>query len=171
MPAPTGLESITTGDPGASGEKVANISSQEDATIEIPGGFALSDRIADGPTVDRDNATAADSATDMSTADFAGTNGANLKAVYNRGAIAVWCTFEANTDSATIRLVMYDSADAPLFLSPAMTFTPLAQRLSSSGHYMSEVQLCDSYGASQFRPYITAKGDATNDVDVFAHPI
>lgn len=172
MSNPTALETIRTGTPdGSNGLLIANISSQESATTEIPAGLALSDRIADAPTADRATATAADTATDMSTSGFAGTGGANLKNINNRGAIVVWCSFEANTDSATVRIVYYDSADNPLFVGPALAFTPLTQRLSASGHYMSEPQIVESYGASQYRPYISAKGDATNDVSVFAHPI
>lgn len=173
MSNPTALETIRTGTPDASnGLLIANISSQESATTEIPGGFALSDRIADAPSPDRDNATGNDTATtDMSTAGFAGTSGANLKNINNRGALVVWCSFEASTDSATIRVVYYDAADNPLFVGPPLVFTPLAQRLSSSGHYMSEPQIVETYGASQYRPYIAAKGDAVNDVDVYCWPI
>lgn len=172
MPSPAALDTLRTGTPdGSSGLLISSIVAQETGS-EIPAGVALSDRIADGPTADRATATAADTATDMSTTDFAGTAGANLKTVNNRGALAVWATFEAATDSAVVRIVFYDAADAPLFVSPALTITPIAGfRLSASGHYMSEVQLVDSYGASQFRPYIVSKGDAVNDVSVFAYPL
>lgn len=171
MAAPTALDTLRTGTPdGADGLLISSIVAQETGS-EIPAGVALTDRIASSLAPDRDNATAADTATDMSTTDFAGASGANLTAVNNRGAIVVWCTFEAATDSATIRLVYYDAADAPLFVGPALSFLPLTQRLSASGHYMSEPQIVESYGASQIRPYIAAKGDATNDVDVYTHPI
>jgi len=173
MAAPTALETIRTGTPdGTSGIQIANISAQESATTEIPAGLALSDRIASSLSPDRDNLTAHESSTvDMSTSGFAGTSGANLAAINNRGAIVVWCTFEANTDSATVRIVYYDAANAPLFVGPALSFTPQAQRLSASGHYMSEPQIVESYGASKYRPYLAAKGDATNDVDIYSHPV
>lgn len=171
MAAPTALDNARTGTPdGTNGVQIPTVVVQE-GTLEAPCGIALTDRIASSLSPDRDNATAADTATDMSTTDFAGASGANLTAINNRGAIVVWCTFEASTDSATIRLVYYDAADAPLFVGPALSFTPLTQRLSAAGHYMSEPQIVESYGASQIRPYIAAKGDATNDVDVYTHPI
>lgn len=172
MPSPSALDTLRTGTPdGSGGLLISSIVAQETGS-EIPAGVALSDRIADAPTADRATATAADSSTDMSTTVFAGTAGANLKTVNNRGALAVWATFEATTDSATVRVVFYDAADNPLFVSPLLSFTPLSGfRLSAAGHYMTEVQLLDTYGASQFRPYIVSKGDAVNDVSVFAHPI
>jgi hypothetical protein len=172
MAAPTALDSARTGTPdGTYGILIATVPVQEGGGIEAPCGVALSDRIASSLAPDRANATAADTATDMSTTDFAGASGANLTAVNNRGAIVVWCTFEASTDSATIRLVYYDAADAPLFVGPALSFTPLPQRLSAAGHYMSEPQIVESYGASKIRPYIAAKGDSTHDVDVYTHPV
>lgn len=172
MPSPSALDTLRTGTPdGTGGLLIASVAAQETGS-EIPAGVALSDRIADAPTADRADATAADAATDMSTTAFAGTAGADLKTVNNRGALAVWATFEATTDSCAVRIVYYDAADNPLFVSPLLTLVPLSGfRLSAAGAYMSEVQLVDTYGASQFRPYLVSKGDATNDVSVFAHPI
>jgi hypothetical protein len=172
MAAPTALDNARTGTPdGTSGVQIPTVVMQE-ASYEAPGGIDLSDRIASSVAPDRDNATAVDSATDMSTTAFAGASGANLTAVNNRGAIVVWCTFEASTDSAAVRLVYYDAADAPLFVGPPLAFAALAGfRLSAAGHYMSEPRIVESYGASQIRPYIASKGDAVNDVDVFTHPI
>ena len=172
MPAPTALDHARTGTPDDSGGiKIPTIVMQEDGTLEAPAGIALSDQIVGGTTPDRNDVTAADSATDMSTSGFAGSSGANLAPINNRGALVVWCTFEAATDSATVRLVYYDAADSPLFVGPALAFAALPQRLSASGHYMSEPQIVESYGAAQVRPYVVAKGDAVNDVDVYAQPV
>jgi hypothetical protein len=55
--------------------------------------------------------------------------------------------------------------------SPSRPLVPLAQRLSASGHYMSQVALVESYGASKYRAYVAAKGDSTNDLDVYAQAI
>lgn len=171
MAAPTAFESITTGDPGASGEKIANISSQEDASIEIVGGFALSDRIPQDPSAER-AVTAADTATDMSDAASGFANGVTLSAINNRGALVVWCTFEATTDSATIRIVYYDAGGDPLFVGPGLSFVPLSGfHETDAGVHLSEPQIVESYGASKFRPYVAAKGDATNDLNVYVHPI
>lgn len=172
MPNPTAADSARTGTPdGSTGIQIATTALQENSTLKAPWGVALSDRLGAGLTPDRDNATAADTATDMSTTDFAGASGANLKVINNRGAIVVWCTFEASTDSASVRLVYYDESDNALFVGPPLAFTPLTLRVSASGHYLSEPQVVESFGASQIRPYIADKGDSTNDVDVFAHPL
>lgn len=173
MSAPTALDSVRTGTPDATnGIKIPTILMQEDTSFEAPGGVALSDRIPSSASPDRDNAIAADSTTDMSTTSFAGTAGANLTPLNNRGALVVWCTFEATTTSVAVRVVYYDAADAPLFVGPLLTFTPLAGfRLTASGHYMSQPQIVETYGASQARPYIVTHSDATNDVDVFTAAI
>lgn len=173
MSAATALETIRTGTPdGSNGLLIANISSQESATTEIPCGLALSDRVPQDPTAERNPATTADSATDMSDAASGFANGVTLSAINNRGAIVVWCTFEASTDSATIRVIYYDAGGDPLFVGPALSFVPLAGfKETSSGPYLSEPQIVESYGASKFRPYIAAKGDSTNDLFVYAHPI
>jgi hypothetical protein len=172
MSAPTALDSARTGTPdGTNGIKIPTVLMQEDSTFEAPGGIALTDRIPAAPTADRSLMTAADSATDMSTTAFAGAAGANLLNINNRGAIVVWCTFEASTDSAIVRIVYYDASDNPLFVGPPLTFAPLAQRLSAAGHYMSTPQIVESYGASQYRPYLSTKGDAVNDVSIFGQPI
>jgi hypothetical protein len=171
MAAPTTLDNARTGTPdGTLGVPIPTILTQ-DGSHEAPGGFALTDRIPAAPSADRSLLTAADSATDMSTTVFAGTSGANLFAINNRGALVVWCSFEASTDSATVRIVYYDASNNPLFVGPPLAFAPLAQRLSAAGHYMSAPQIVESYGASKYRPYLSTKGDAVNDVSIFAQPI
>lgn len=170
MPAPTALDTVRTGTPdGSNGIKVPSFQTQEDSTIETPGGFALSDRIADGPSPDRAAVSAVDTATDMSTTVFAGSSGANLVAINNRGALVVWCEFANAAGSAVIRMVYYDAANNPLFLGPPLTFAALTQRVSASGDYMSEVQIVESYGASKFRAYLATIG--TGNVDIFTRPI
>lgn len=170
MPAPTALESITTSDPGGSGEKIANISSQEDGTIEIVGGVSFSDRIAAAPSADRSGLTGDDSGTvDMSTTAFAGTAGANLTAINNRGALAVWCEFTNVAGEATVEVVFYDNSNNPLFVSEALSFTAKTQRVSATGDYMSQAQLVDTYGASKYRAFLRTLG--AGNVDIFAHPI
>ncbi len=173
MAAPTALDTVRTGTPdGTSGIKIPTILMQEDSSVEAPGGIALSDRIPAAPTPDRDNAVAADSATDMSTTAFAGAAGANLSVINNRGALVVWCTFEAATTSAKIRVIYYDGSNNPLFIGPEMTFVPVSGfRLSATGHYMSQPQIVETYGASKARPYIVTHSDSTNDVDVFMAPV
>ena len=167
MPAPTALEVIST---GSTTTNVANLSSQEGATTELPVGVSLSDRIGAAPAADRAALAADDTATtDMSTVGFAGAAGANLFNINNRGALAVWCEFPNAAGSATVRIIYYDSSDNPLFVGEALTFAALAQRVSAAGDYMSEPRLVDSYGASQYRPYLSVKG--TGNVDIFAHPI
>ena len=170
------LESITTGDPGASGEKVANISSQEDGTIEIVGGFALSDRIPSSLAPDVDTLTATTQVpanSDLSDATWVGSSGANLKAINNRGALSIWCHFEGATDSATLRVAYYDAADEPLFVGPALAFVPTAYILDvadTPDMYVSEPQLVETYGASQYRIMVTAYS-GTNDLDVYSQPL
>lgn len=168
MSSPTALETIRTGTPdGTNGLLIANISSQEGATTEIPGGVMLSDRIANGPSAHRSAVTAADSATDMSSAGF---SSSGLDNVNNRGAVVVWCEFAASTGSAVVRPVFYDAAGtpAPLNLGPVLTFVASDKRVSSGGDYMSEAQIVDTYGASKFKVYVEAVSGTT---DVFAHPI
>lgn len=170
MSAPTALETIRTGAPdNSTGLLIANISAQESATTEIPAGVALSDRIAAAPSAHRAAMSAIDSATDMSTVGFAGTSGANLDAINNRGAIVIWCEFANTAGAAGVRVVYYDSSNNPLFVGPILSFAALAQRVSASGDYMSTPQLVDSYGASKFRCFLATIG--TGNVDIFAHPI
>lgn len=171
MAAPTALDSARTGTPdGTSGVKIPTVLMQEDSTFEAPAGISLSDRIASGPTADRSAVSADDTGTtDMSTTAFAGTAGANLAAINNRGSLVVWCEFANSAGSATVEIVFYDAADAPMFVSEAVSFTAKTQRVSASGDYMSTPQLVDTYGASQYRPFLRAKG--TGNVDIFAQPI
>lgn len=170
MPAPTALDSAKTSTPDAvDGIEIATVVAQT-GIKEIPAGVMLTDRIADAPAADRSGLSADDTGTtDMSTVGFAGTAGANLFAVNNRGALVVWCEFANSAGSCTVEVVYYDSADNPLFVSRQLTFTALTQRVSASGDYMSNPQLLDTYGASQYRPYLKVKG--TGNVDIFAHPI
>ena len=107
--------------------------------------------------------------TDMSTADFAGASGANLLAVNNRGALVVWCEFADPAGSATVEVVFYDDADAPLFVSEQVSFVAKSQRMAAAGDYLSQAQLVDTYGASQYRPFLRTKG--TGNVDIYAHPV
>lgn len=170
MPAPTALDSAKTGTPDASdGIEIATVVAQT-GTKEIPAGVMLTDRIADAPSADRSGLTGDDTGTtDMSTVAFAGASGGNLFAVNNRGALVVWCEFANSAGSGTVEIVFYDSADNPLFISKQLTFTALPQRVSASGDYMSNPQIIDTYGASQYRPYLKVKG--TGNVDIFAHPV
>jgi len=173
MPAPTNLDVARTGTPdGTNGIQIPTVLMQQNSAYEAPGGIALSDRIADSVSADRTAVVGNDSATtDMSTAGFAGSAGANLSAINNRGAMAAWCTFEASTTSVTIRMIYYDSANNPLFIGPILTFAAAPQRIAAAGHYMSEVQLIETYGASKVRPYVVTHSDATNDVSIFVHPL
>ena len=170
MAAPTALDNARTGTPdGTNGVQIPTIVVQE-GTFEAPCGISLSDRIAAAPSAQRAGLTGDDTATtDMSTAGFAGTAGANLEAINNRGAIVVWCEFANSAGSATVRVAYYDSSNNPLFVGPALSFAALAQRVSASGDYMSEPQIVESYGASKYRCYLVAKG--TGNVDIFAHPV
>jgi len=170
MSAPTALDNARTGTPdGTNGVQIPTVVVQE-GTLEAPCGISLSDRIASGPTAQRAAVSGADTATtDMSTSGFAGSGGANLDAINNRGALAVWCEFANAAGSATVRVVYYDAADAPLFVGPALSFAATTLRVSSAGDYLSEPQLVETYGASQYRCYVTALG--TGNVDVFAHPL
>lgn len=164
MPAPTTLDSKNP-----HSDMTATIVAQE-GLVEIPTGVLLSARIPSSIAADRAGLTADDTATtDMSTAGFAGTAGANLFAVNNCGAMSVWCEFANAAGSATVEIVFYDAADAPLFVSKQLTFTALTQRVSASGDYMTNPQLIDTCGASQYRPYLKVKG--TGNLDIFANPI
>jgi hypothetical protein len=165
------MDSARTGTPDATnGIKIPTVLMQEDSSFEAPGGIALSDRIAAGPSAQRSGLSSDDTATtDMSTVGFAGTSGANLEAINNRGALVVWCEFANSAGSAVVRVVYYDSSNNPLFVGPALPFSALAQRVSASGDYMSEPQIVESYGASKYRCFLQAKG--TGNVDIFAHPL
>lgn len=168
MSSPTALETIRTGTPdGSNGLLLVNISSQESASAEIPGGVAFSDRIANGPSAHRATVTTADTATDMSSSAF---SSSGLDNVNNRGALVVWVEFASSTGSAVVRPVFYDAAGtpAPLFLGPVLTFVASDKRVSSSGDYMSEAQIVDTYGASKYKVYVEAQ---SGNIDVFAHPI
>lgn len=171
MPSPVATESVRTGTPDASGGiQVANISSQESSAREILAGVAFSDRIADAPAADRSGLTADDSATvDMSTVGFAGSVGANLFAINNRGALVVWCEFANAGGAATVQIVYYDAANNPLFVGPPMSFNASAQRVAAAGDYLSQPVMAETYGASKYRPYLKTKG--TGNVDIFAHPV
>lgn len=170
MPAPTALDSVTTSAPDAgTGTEIASIVAQT-GTKEIPGGILLTTRIADGPAADRSALAADDTAvTDMSTAGFAGALGVNLVAINNRGALAVWCEFVDPAGSATVKIIFYDSNNAPLFVSRLLTFAASTVRVSAAGDYMSAAQLVDTCGASKYRPYLKVKG--TGNLDIFAYPI
>lgn len=171
MSAPTSLDSARTGSPdNSNGIKIATVVSQEDNTIEIPGGVALSARIAAAPSADRSAVSSNDTATtDMSTSGFAGASGANLFAINNCGSLVVWCEFANSAGSATVEIVYYDSSNNPLFVSEQIAFAAKTQRVSSAGDYMSQVQVIDTYGASKYRPFVRVIG--TGNVDVFAQPI
>ena len=169
MPTKTALDNARTGTPdGTLGIPIATLAAQEGGSIEIPGTFLLSDRIPDAPTADKNPATAADTATDMSSAGY----GTSLVAVNNAGALSIFCSFENSAESITLRVIFYDSAGNPLFVSELLTFTPLVGfRLSASGHYMTEAQLVDTKGASKFKPYIVSKTNAIDDVKVWCCPL
>lgn len=171
MSAPTALDSARTGTPdGTNGVKIPTVLMQEDGTLEAPGGVILSGAIAAAPSADRSGLTADDTGTtDMSTAGFAGSSGANLFSVHNRGALVVWCEFANSAGTATVEVVFYDSSNNPLFVSEQLTFAAKTQRVSASGDYLSQVQMIDTYGASKYRPFLRAKG--TGNVDVFGQPI
>jgi len=170
MPAPSSLSADRTGTPdGSLGIQLADVASQEDGNKKIVSGLSLSDRIASGISADRSNLAAIDSNTDMSTADFAGAAGANLLAVNNRGALAVWCNFYNAAGSAVVEIIFYDSANNPLFISEQLAFTAKTRRLSSIGNYMSQVQIIDTCGASKYRPLLKTIG--TGNVDIYAHPL
>src|SRR5262245_11417969 len=125
MPAPTSLSAARTGTPdGSNGLQLAEIPSQEDSNKLLIGGFSVSDRIAAGPSPDRSGLSADDTGTtDMSTTAFAGSSGANLTAINNRGAVVVWCEFPNSAGSATVELVFYDSSNNPLFVSEQLFFS------------------------------------------------
>lgn len=168
MSSPTALETIRTGTPdGTNGLLIANISSQEGATTEIPGGVMLSDRIANGPSAHRSGIAADDTATDMSSAGF---SSSGLDNINNRGALVIWCEFASGTGTAVVRPVFFDAAatPAPLFLGPVLTFVASDKRVSNSGDYMSEAQIVETYGASKYKVYVESR---TGTIDVFAHPI
>ena len=168
MGAAVSLETIRTGTPdGANGLLIANISAQESGTTEIPAGVSLSDRIVASLAADR-TVTAADSATDMSTSGF-GSSG--LTAINNRGSIVIWGRFEVTTDSATLVVIYYDSADNPLFVGPSYSLTPDPQRVSASGYYMTDPVQVESFGASKYKVYVSAKGDAVNDLTLYSQPV
>ena len=171
MSAPTALDSARTGTPdGTNGIKIPTVLLQEDSSFEAPGGIALSDRLGAGLSAQRSALSSDDTATtDMSTVAFAGTSGANLEAINNRGAIVVWCEFANSAGAASVRVVYYDGSNNPLFGGPALTFTALTQRVSASGDYMSEPAIVESFGASKFRCFLASKG--TGNVDIFAHPL
>lgn len=171
MSAPTALDSARTGTPDTSnGVKIPTVLMQEDSSFEAPGGVALSDRLAAGLSAQRSALSSDDTATtDMSTTAFAGTSGANLEAINNRGALVIWCEFANAAGAATVRVVYYDSSNNPLFVGPALPFSALTHRVSAAGDYMSEPQIVESYGASKYRCYLQSKG--TGNVDVFGHPL
>ena len=171
MPAPATLGTARTGTPdGSTGLLIADITAQEGGSKLLPLGIAGSDRIADAVAADRSALSADDSATvDMSTTAFAGSAGANLVAVNNRGALVIWCLFANSAGSATVEIVFYDSANNPLFVSEQLTFTAKTQRVSASGSYLSQAQIIDSRGASKYRPFLRTKG--TGNVDIVSQPI
>lgn len=169
MPAPTALVAIRTGTPDATdGVPLPTVESQENSANKIPTGVALSRRVPNLSTADR-TVTAADTDTDLSTTTF-GASG--LINVNNAGAVEVAPSFEANTDSAVIALVLYDGAGAVIGMSPPMAFTPSSTlRKSASGHYVAVPQQVDSMGASSVKPYVVSKGDATNDLSIWVLPL
>lgn len=171
MPGPPALDNARTGTPdGSAGIQLATIVSQENGSIEIPGGVLFSTRIASSPSADRAGMTGDDTGTtDMSTSGFAGSSGANLANINNCGALVVWCEFANAAGAATVEIVFYTAANVPLFVSKQLTFTVLTQRVSASGDYMSNPQIIDTMGASKYRPYLRAKG--TGDVDIFGQPV
>lgn len=170
MSAPTALDNIRTGTPdGSTGTKIPSIVLQEDSSLEAPGGISLSDRIPAAVSAERSGLSAIDSATDMSTVGFAGTSGANLVAINNRGAVCVWATFANSAGTATVRVIYYDSSNNPLFVGSLLSFTAGTQRLSAAGNYMSTPLLVESYGTSKYRLYLVSKG--TGNVDLYANPL
>lgn len=177
MAAPTALETIRTGAPdNSTGLLIANISAQESGTTEIPASVLLSDRIASSLSADIANLTATTeepTSKDLSNSTWLGASGANLKAINNRGALVIWCHFEGASDSATLRVAYYDAADEPLFVGPALSFAPTAYILDTADTpdmYVSEPQIVETYGASQYRIIVSAYS-GTNDLDVYSQPI
>lgn len=171
MSAPTALDNARTGTPdGSAGVQIPTVLMQQDSAFEAPCGVALSDRLPAGMSPDRAGLSANDVATvDMSTAGFAGSAGANLSNINNRGALVVWCEFANAAGSATVEAVFYDDSNNPLFVSEQMSFSALTNRVSSSGDFMSRPQMIDTFGASKYRLFLRAIG--TGNVDLFAQPI
>ena len=175
MPSPAALDSARTGTPdNSNGIQIATVVAQE-GTIEIPGGIALSDRIASSLAADVDTLTATTlipSGSDLGNTTWTGTT-QTARNVNNRGAIVIWCHFEGASDSATLRVAYYDAADVALFVGPALNFMPTTFiKLASEtpDMYVSEPQLVESYGAAKYRIMVIAYS-GTNDLDVFSQPI
>lgn len=170
MANPTALESVRTGTPDSSqGVQIANISAQENSAYEIPAGVILSDVLTAGQSAHRADLSAADTTADMSTSGFAGASGANLENLNNRATLIVWCRFSDSGGTARIHPIFYDSQNTPLFVGPPLSFSAMPQRASSSGAYLSIPLMCETYGASKFRCYLSALG--TGNVTIFAQGI
>jgi hypothetical protein len=166
---PTALDSARTGTPDTgTGIKIPTILMREDSTLEAPGGVALSDHIANGPSAHRTAIASADSATDMSSAAF----GTSTALVNNRGTLCVWVAFNVAASQATVRPVFYDDAatPAPMALGPLLSFTASAKRLSASGKYMTEAQLVDTRGFKRVKVFVESI-TASESADVYAEAI
>ncbi len=175
MPAPVTGETLRTGTPdGTLGARIFDIPLQENSSYKAVAGIHLSDQVAAVVSPDRSALSADDTTTtDMSAgaSGFALASGTGLVPIYNRGALAVWCTFASGVGvgAAVIEPVFYDASGTPLFVGEQLSFAAKTQRVTSSGNYMSQVQLCDTYGASKYRLFTRSKG--SGNVDVYGHPI
>lgn len=157
-----------TGTPDSTnGILIAMQDSQADANEKLPAGIAASDMIANGPSAHRSAVSAADTATDLSSAGFGG----STKLSDNRGAITIWGEFSSSGASATCRVAYYDNAGtpAPMCIGQAFTLAATTRRVAAAGDYVSEPKMVETFGFARFKVFIETL--SAGNIDVFAEPV
>jgi hypothetical protein len=167
MPVSTAARASTADNTG--GTQVAQ------STNEVATGPILQSVVVEGnktsyAEASRTGLTAADSATDLSTAGFAGSAGANLCDLGNALAVAVRATCSAAAAALTGRLALYDGSNNPIALSEVITLTTDAtRRVSASGDYLAPRVLVDAGQARKARFYVESLSAGT--WAVYARPV
>lgn len=153
---------------GTSGVPVAQCTNESGSGILSAGVAEGNKSTYTGQT--RSSQTSADTATtDLSTAGFAGSSGANLCDVSNALNIHISGQCSDDLETLTGRIIFYNSSDAPIGMSEIITLTSdSAVRVSSSGDYLAYVtpQLVDAGRATQARFYILTVSAGTWSITI-----
>lgn len=148
---------------GTAGLQVSTVTPEDGTAGVIQGTVALSNKTAYAE-VARAPITAADVATDLSTAGFAGSSGANLFDIANCGVVQVRATCSSPSATLTGRLVFYDGSNVPVSLGDVAAITLTAdatRRVSASGDYLAPRVLVDAGAARKARFFVEAVSAGT----------
>lgn len=180
MALPRPLDSAQTGTPdAATGIQLATVVLASSTTIEIPTGVMLSDQIPTVLTMSPHRACMTTTDTNLDMVGFGSSNlgGSTAEAIYNRGALRVWCEFASSCGRASVRPIWFDaqSTPQPVGHGSALTFAALelftGTGLSSCGDKLSQPVLVDTVGSAVFKLRLESLTNSSDGVDVYGVPI